>query len=220
MVDETLVQDSLAEQAYHALRASIITGRFKEGLALKENALAAELEVSRIPVRSAMLQLANDGFVVTAPRRSARVTIWTARGINELFDVRLSLESLAARLAAQNVRRGADSTPLAESLDLAHHAVATRERMAIAEAHARFHNEIVALADSALLRDLMRAVSARMTWMFYLTGAERDPGVQSHEHDELLAAIDEGNDRLAESIAFSHIEKGRTPSLKIILGRE
>lgn len=218
MTDMLVATDeSLAAQAYQTLRRGIIVGRFEEGSALKEHRLAVELQVSRIPIRAAIARLDNDGFVRTAPRRSARVEGWTDRSINELFDVRLSLETLAARRAAQNVLRGADSTRLDASLDFAHGAVADGDRLAIAEAHARFHDSIVDVADSSLLSALMRAVLGRMTWLFYLTGAERDPAVQSHEHDELLAAIAAGNDRLAESLAFSHIEKGREPSLSIIL---
>ncbi len=217
MADAALVNDdSLAAQAYAALRGRIIAGVYPEGSALKEAKLATELEVSRIPIRSAIAQLDNDGFVRTAPRRSARVEGWTERAVNELFDVRLSLESLAARLAAENVGRGADAGELESALDVAHGAVAGGDRLLIAEAHASFHNSIVELADSGLLSSLMRAVLGRMTWLFYLTGADRDPGVQSHEHDELLAAIDAGNARLAESLAFAHIEKGRAPSLAIV----
>jgi DNA-binding GntR family transcriptional regulator len=204
-------EESLTAQAYQALRGAIIIGRYPEGVALKENALAEELEVSRVPVRAAILQLTNDGFVTAAPRRSARVVSWSERSINELFDVRLSLESLAARLAAQNVRNGADAAHLAAAIEVAHGAVSTGDRLQIAEAHAHFHDAIVTLADSGLLSSLMRVVLGRMTWMFFLTGSARDAGVQSHEHDELLAAIQGGHDRLAESIAFSHIEKGRGP---------
>lgn len=210
--------DSLSAQTYQTLRTGIIVGRYQPGSPLKEHGLADELQVSRIPIRSAIMQLDNDGFLVTAPRRSARVAEWTERSINELFDVRLSLEALAARLAAKNSAAGASADALADALGDAHRAVDGGDRLAIAEAHARYHQTIVDLADSALLSTLMRAVGGRMTWMFYLTGTDRDPGVQSHEHDELLDAIAAGNARLAESLAFSHIEKGRGPSLAIILG--
>lgn len=217
VLDAAVSDDSLTQQAYLALRGGIIVGRYGEGSVLKENGLAHDLGVSRIPIRGAIIRLHNDGFLRTTPRRSARVAEWSAAAINELFDVRLSLEGLAARLAAQNVHNGGHSTALANALDAAHDAVATGDRLQIAEAHARFHACIVDMANSELLSTLMRAVISRMTWVFYLTGAGRDPGVQSHEHDELLAAIADGNGRLAESLAYSHIEKGRAPSLALIV---
>ncbi|MBN9178063.1 MAG: GntR family transcriptional regulator [Microbacterium sp.] len=211
--------DSLAATAYRRIRTAIILGRYPDGAAIVEGRLADELEMSRIPVRAAILQLGVDGFLATAPRRSARIVGWDRRSIDELFDVRLSLETLAARLAAQNAGRGAPVDDLDRALDSAHVAVTGGDRLAIAEAHAAFHACIVEMADSALLTSLTRVVSGRLVWLFYLTGADRDAHEQSHEHEQLLAAISEGNARLAESLAFSHIERGRAPSVDIISGR-
>lgn len=214
--DET-VDDSLAATAYRRIRRAIILGRYADGAVITEARLADELQMSRIPVRAAILQLGVDGFLATAPRRSARIVGWDRRSIDELFDVRLSLETLAARLAAQAAGRGASVEGLDRALASAHDAVDGGDRLAIAEAHAAFHARIVDMADSALLTSLTRVVSGRLVWLFHLTGAGRDAHEQSHEHDELLAAIADGNARLAESLAFSHIEKGRAPSLRLIL---
>lgn len=212
------VDDSLAAAAYRSIRTAIILGRYADGSAITEGRLAEELDMSRIPVRAAILQLGVDGFLATSPRRSARIVGWDRRSIDELFDVRLSLETLAARLAAHNAGRGAPVDALDRALASAHEAVADGDRLAIAEAHAAFHMRIVEMADSALLTSLTRVVSGRLVWLFYLTGVGRDAQEQSHEHDELLAAIEDGNTRLAESLAFSHIEKGRAPSMEIIVG--
>ncbi|TGY34681.1 GntR family transcriptional regulator [Microbacterium laevaniformans] len=214
---EESADDSLAATAYRRIRTAIILGRYADGAAITEGRLADELEMSRIPIRAAILQLGVDGFLATSPRRSARVVGWDRRAIDELFDVRLSLESLAARLAAQNAGRGASVAALERALDAAHDAVTSGDRLTIAEAHAAFHAAIVEMADSTLLTSLTRVVSGRLVWLFYLTGVDRDAREQSHEHDELLAAIADGNARLAESLAFSHIEKGRAPSMEIIL---
>jgi len=214
---EEAADDSLATTAYRRIRTAIILGRYADGSAITEGRLADELQMSRIPVRSAILQLGVDGFLATSPRRSARIVGWDRRSINELFDVRLSLESLAARLAAHNAGQGAPITGLDHALASAHEAVTSGDRLMIAEAHAAFHARIVEMADSTLLTSLTRVVSGRLVWLFYLTGVGRDAREQSHEHDELLAAIADGNARLAESLAFSHIEKGRAPSLDIIL---
>ena len=208
--------ESLSTQLYRTLREQIIIGQHPQGSLIKEAKLAADLHVSRIPLREAMPQLENDGFVRTLPRRSTRVAEWTASSILELFDVRLSLEVLAARLAAHNAAAGASTAPLAEAIEVAHAAVDSGTRLEIAEAHTIFHQRIVELADSELLNSMMRAVFGRMTWLFYLT-AERDPRTQSHEHDDLMAVIASGNERLAESVAYAHIEKGRVPSLSLML---
>ncbi|RFA10362.1 hypothetical protein B7R54_14960 [Subtercola boreus] len=213
----TLVEpeESLSSQTYQTLRRQIILGHYPQGSRLVEAALATELNVSRLPIREAVPRLANDGFVRSLPRRSSRVFQWTTPDIVELFDVRLSLETLAARLAAQAVARGASLQPLLDAIDAEHAALDSEDWLEVAETSTVVHEAIVEIAGSALLGSLMRAVSGRMTWLFYLT-SNRDQHQQSDEHHGLLDAIRAGNDRLAESIAFTHIEKGRAPSLAML----
>jgi DNA-binding GntR family transcriptional regulator len=201
------------------LRQQIIVGRYAQGSRLVEATLAADLHVSRIPIREAVPQLEKDGFVRTLPRRSTRVFEWTAADVTELFDVRLSLEVLAARLAAQRVSAGANVDSLADAITAEHEALASGDWLQISEASTVFHERIIDLAGSELLGSLMRAVTGRMTWLFYLTSA-RDQHVQSDEHHGLLDAIGSGNERLAENVAYAHIEMGRKPSLELVLGRQ
>ncbi|QHC60321.1 GntR family transcriptional regulator [Rathayibacter sp. VKM Ac-2760] len=210
--------ESLASQTYRTLRREIILGHYPQGSRLVEASLATELHVSRLPVREAVPQLANEGFVRMLPRRSTRVAQWSVADVVELFDVRLSLETLAARLAAQAVAAGAPLQPLLDAIDAEHRALDSEDWLEVAETSTVVHEAIVEVAGSALLTSLMRAVTGRMTWLFYLTSA-RDQRQQSDEHHGLLDAIRSGNDRLAESIAFTHIEKGRAPSLAMIGGR-
>ncbi|NQX12405.1 GntR family transcriptional regulator [Microbacteriaceae bacterium VKM Ac-2855] len=208
-------EESLTTQTYRTLRREIILGNYPQGSRLVESTLATELHVSRLPIREAVPQLENEGFVRTLPRRSSRVSQWTAADVTELFDVRLSLETLAARLAAQAVAGGASLQPLQDAIDAEHRALDSEDWLEVAETSTVVHEAIVDVAGSALLTSLMRAVSGRMTWLFYLTSA-RDQRQQSDEHHGLLDAIRAGNDRLAESIAFTHIEKGRAPSLAML----
>ena len=210
----TAIEESLTSQTYRNLRRQIILGHYPQGARLVESTLATELRVSRLPIREAVPQLENEGFVRTLPRRSSRVTEWTAADVTELYDVRLSLETLATRLAAQSVAAGASLQPLINAIDAEQRALDSKDWLEVAEASTIVHEAIVEIAGSALLTSLMRAVSGRMTWLSYLT-SERDQH-QSNEHHGLLDAISAGNDRLAESIAFTHIEKGRAPSLRIL----
>src|SRR5215468_7957622 len=100
-------EHSMAHRAYLAIREGIIAGTYPMGSRLRERDLSAEHEVSRVPIREAIAQLQSEGFVVTQPRRGALVRSLTLTDIDELFDVRLSLEVLATRLAAERVRAGA-----------------------------------------------------------------------------------------------------------------
>nr|WP_254069486.1 GntR family transcriptional regulator [Herbiconiux sp. VKM Ac-2851] len=210
-------EESLASQTYRTLRRNIILGHYPQGSRLVEAALATELHVSRLPIREAVPQLENEGLVRTLPRRSARVAEWTSADVTELYDARLSLETLAARLAARAITDGASIRPLLDAIDAEHHALKTQDWLAAAETSTQVHEAIVTIGGSALLTSLMRGITGRLTWLSYLT-SDRDESHQSVEHHTLLDAISTGNDRLAESIMFAHIERGRAPSLAILAG--
>lgn len=202
---------SLRERAYDELRSRIVGLQLAPGTRLIERDLADELAVSRIPLREAMQRLQQDGLVVVVPRQGAIVSPFTVDDVRDLFDVRESLEVLAARLAAERADQAGLDT-LAAQLDTARVATERQDKPAIAAANAGFHTIIVDLAANPLLESILRPLEARTQWLFHLTG-DRDPGVQCFEHEELLAAIAAHDpDRAAES-AFHHVHSGRETSL-------
>ena len=75
------------------LREQIINGEIKAGQALRQAALAEELNVSRIPVREALLQLEAEGLVSFEPHRGATATDLSSDQIDELFELRAMLEA-------------------------------------------------------------------------------------------------------------------------------
>ncbi|MFJ2835935.1 GntR family transcriptional regulator [Nocardia sp. NPDC087230] len=210
-VDDT----SQTRRIYDELRRNIITGVYREGEKLPEARVAAMLGTSRLPVREALTLLEFDGIVSALPRRSAVVRSWDRAAVEELFDVRIGLEPLGARLAAARIRQGHDSAPLRAALREAQVATDSRDPLRIAETNAKLHGAIVELSGNSLLTQLMRTILARMAWLFFLT-ADRDTEEQRDEHRHLIEAISSGDERLAEYAMLSHTEAGRTPTLAIV----
>ncbi|GEM35413.1 hypothetical protein NN3_64200 [Nocardia neocaledoniensis NBRC 108232] len=97
---EEPAKKSLRDRAYEELRDRIVDLRLSPGQRLVERDLATELEISRIPLREALQLLEREGLVVIVPRQGAIVAPFTVTDVRDLFDVRESLEVLAARLAA------------------------------------------------------------------------------------------------------------------------
>lgn len=215
MLATTLVDPtrSLSRLVYETVRERIILGQYAQGSRLPEQRIGEELEVSRVPLREAVPLLERDGFVSTSPRRGAVVSTWTARGIDDLFDVRLCVEVGAARYAARQVGLGASLDRLAAALDAAHHVVEERDAYAIAQASTAYHEAVVETAGNDLMLKMMRTVSGRMTWLFYLTsGLPADDAYA--DHVALRDAIASGNERVAEAVAYAHIERDRLPSFE------
>lgn len=206
------VSESLSHGIYEEVRRRIIVGDFAQGIRLPEQRLADDLFVSRIPLREALYRLAADGFIESRPRRSAVVVTWTPESVHHLFDARLALETSAAGNAARRGATGADLGELDEALERSETEMTAGDELGFADANVRFHRALVAAAGNPLVDALMRTISGRMAWLFYLT-AQRDHEVACREHRAIVDAVRGGNPQLAETLTYSHIEVGRAPSL-------
>jgi DNA-binding GntR family transcriptional regulator len=98
-----LVRQSLADGVVDELRRALIAGELADGAPIPEVHLAARLGVSRGPVREALIELERDGVVEFDARGRSLVRALSPEDFEEIFQLRLALEPLAARLAAQRM---------------------------------------------------------------------------------------------------------------------
>ncbi len=210
--------EARAEQVYQLVLEGIVAGDYAQGERLRERALSEIYNVSRIPVREAIQRLEQDGFVETFPRRGAVVRRLTLSDVNDFFDMRLCLETFAARLAALQVAKGAPGESLQELLEAGRSAIDDGRTDDVARLSAAFHAEIVRLSGNRLLIESVKPLFGRMRWIFGLAH-NRSNELQRDEHVELCKAILGGNAELAYSLAYSHIELGRVPVLAGLAGK-
>src|SRR5947209_10797712 len=85
-------RQTIASMTVEALRERILRGDLPEGEPLRQDALADELGVSRIPVREALRQLEAEGLVTFSPHRGAVVSSLSLEEISELFELRAEIE--------------------------------------------------------------------------------------------------------------------------------
>src|SRR3954467_7117883 len=93
-----LPRRSLASGAYEALVEAIVTGTLPPGSRLRDGELAAQLQISRMPVREALKRLESEGLVETVPNRETRVAPIRADRAAQAFPVIAALQALATRL--------------------------------------------------------------------------------------------------------------------------
>jgi DNA-binding GntR family transcriptional regulator len=191
--DGELETYSLVELAVDRLRRDILSGRTDPGERLVEEQLTRRLGISRAPLREAMRLLAQQGLVEHIPRRGARVATLSDDDVRELYEVRDVLE----RHAVASVPPRPDLTALRAALEVMRAATDAGDRLELANAHRRFHVEVVALGGNRQLAGLYESVLVRIQLYMAVNmrrEAERaraEDGV--HRHERLFEAVELGD---------------------------
>jgi DNA-binding GntR family transcriptional regulator len=196
------------------LRRLVITGELAPGARLVEDRLALQLGVSRNPVREALQTLAREGFVEILPRRGAVVARVSAEQAEELFDVRLALEPLAARLAARRADPRAVAR-LRDALGRATQATEQGQLDVLAACNTEFHSLVVEAGGNAYLRMLVEPMARRVQWVFRVGAADRAPHSWL-EHESLLHAIAAGDEEHAAALAAAHVAAARASYRRLV----
>ncbi|OQY24560.1 MAG: hypothetical protein B6I35_01160 [Anaerolineaceae bacterium 4572_32.2] len=92
---------SLREVALSAIRQAILRGDLKPGQRLMEGEIAEQMGMSRAPVREALFQLETEGLVISEPHRGAFVAELSIKDVTEICALRAAVESMAARIVAE-----------------------------------------------------------------------------------------------------------------------
>ena len=204
--EETQDKDRpLRETVRDTLRTRIFEGHYAPGTRLVERDLAAEFSVSRLPVREALRMLRQEGLISDRGARGAEVSSLSPKDVEDLFDVRQSLEVLACRLAAKRATRD-DLSYLKRLLDNAEAFLAKGAVMEAHRANSEFHDAITAIADNNFLKSALEPLQGRMHWLFRHVS---DLPELIREHRELYAAIASGDPDKAAAQSASHIGKYR-----------
>jgi DNA-binding GntR family transcriptional regulator len=185
---------TLTDRAYGELRQAILRLPIYDDdvdLRLDERALAAELGISRTPVREALLRLEHEGIVRTVPRRGVYVIRKTKEEIREVILASAALESLAARLA---VERAGDRELAGFRNRFCQFADGDADRAVpldeYSEVNLAFHQQIIEMADSPLLSQLIGQLQVHMRAIRSRAMHESDRRARSEvDHRNILAAL-------------------------------
>ncbi len=155
----TIVYKTRTQLVVETLREKILSGEIKAGEPLRQAALAEELNVSRIPVREALLQLEAEGLVSFEPHKGATATELNADQVDELFELRAMLEAdlLAASLPNISDQMLEQATQILEKLDNA----LGKENAANtwSELNSSYHNCLYSGANRPQTQDLVNTLN-------------------------------------------------------------
>jgi DNA-binding GntR family transcriptional regulator len=144
---------NLSDEVYSILRTAILAHDIEPGARLLEADLAAELGVSRAPVREAMRMLEHEGLLESLPRRGATVVTIPEDEIQMFYEFRADIEAKAFARAAVRITEE-ELEGLRDRLATLHAAYELRDIDAVTAADREFHGAVVAIAGLTLLRRL------------------------------------------------------------------
>lgn len=209
---------SYADQAEAALRDQILSGHRAPGDRLNEVEIAAELGVSRGPLREAMQRLARDGLVVVQPHRGSYVRNLEPDEIVELYDVRIALECAAARLAAQR-RTDADVAALKGLLDTTAKAVTGTGDAPHYPAHLDLHELVAMVSGNGRLHRAIVQINQELKLVRAASGFRPERAPQALvEHGDVVSAVVARDPEQAAELMHKHLLQSLENTLRLSTG--
>ena len=200
-----LRRQTLTGMTADAIRERILRGHYAEGSPLRQDAIGAELGVSRIPVREALRQLEAEGLVTFNPHRGAVVSTLSLKQIAELYELRADVESDLIRRAVPNLT-AEDDARAAEILDAYEAALHAGQVGVWGALNWKFHSTLYAPADRELTMSIVSELhhqSDRYSRMqLWLTHGESRA---RHEHRAIAVAAKKRDAAKAAHLMRDHI---------------
>ena len=199
----------LRETAFLTLRKLILTGKLHPGERLTEVRLGKILGTSRTPIREAIRKLELEGLVVITPGSGARVARITAEDLQDVMEVRCSLDQLCARLASKRITEE-EKKDLVRARESFEYSTKFGKEQEIAESDVRFHDAIARAAKNRRLDQVMSGL-ADTIYRFRYEYIRDDLHYEQliMEHRAICKAILDGDTRAAVIAAREHIERQR-----------
>ena len=198
---------ALVDELAEVLRDRIYNGRYPGGARLPQASLAAELGVSRTPLREALRVLEQEGLVTVDPGQGARVVSGDVETLVRAYELRAVVDGLAARLAASSRPGASRRRDLRRVIATQRSALRPWSPRAYTGANVDFHEQILHLSANEFV--IGQAPVLRMTAQVFAPVALIEPAHAVRaigEHEAIADAIEAGEPHDAEHLARSHIQ--------------
>ena len=205
----------LRDVVFQTLRGAILKGDLKPGERLMELQLASKLGVSRTPIREAIRMLEQEGLAVTIPRKGAEVAKMTEKDMEDVLQIRLSLEALAVRLSCENITPAA-LQELKVAMEDFEEKTKSGQFVEMAKADVKFHEILYKASNNPKLQQLLSMYRYRVE---YLKDAAIYPRL-IEEHHRMYDALKEKDQKQAVAYVEKHLHNQAEAVKKIIRDQE
>lgn len=215
--DENGGKSDLGEKAYRLLYNEIVRCRILPGQDITEAEICDKYELSRSPVRRALALLAHDGLITPIPRFGFHVSDISLATIRQTFEMRASLEALAARASIGRVNVDA-----LRKLNNEYVAGAHSGAHGMLEIHNKIHGEIYATTNNPILEKVLKQLldlSNRIAYFVPKVGGPAHTGsdVNAEEHEQLFKALSSNDADEAAARFQAHVRESEQRVIEALL---
>jgi len=201
---------SLTDQIYEYLSNSIIEGIIKPGEKLTENDLCHQFGISRSPLRECFRILESEGLIVVHPRKGTFVRGLTSKDIEDVFPVRASLESLAAKLAVPNISEK-EIGILDDLITKMEEALSQKDIRSFLGFNFSFHSVFIKASNNQVLektlKNLGKGLWLRIAFLYYQSSSGLD--FSNNMHKEIVKAFQKKDVHAVQRLVEEHIEHAK-----------
>jgi DNA-binding GntR family transcriptional regulator len=195
----------LTDLAYDAVKGAILSGQLAMGERLVETRLAADLGMSRGPLREALQRLAKEGLVVERPHQGVIVAPLSAQDVADLYNVRLGLETVAVRLF---VLRKGSTRELRQAIARMQRAVNSGDTETFVQADLDFHRHISQQSGNARLQRMFEDLQGPLQMIIALGDLHERLDAVAAAHAAIVDALERGDERQAVALSEAGIMSG------------
>lgn len=200
---------SLGDQVYQTLREHLWSGHLRGGQVLQEAAIAAQLGVSRTPVREVFARLASEGLLESDGRRFVVPTLSEA-DIDDIYELRLMLEPEAARKAARRISDRKQAQPFRDELAIMAEAHEAGDVPAFTEANYRYRAAWLRRVDNVRLLRAIEHYADHVRYLRAITLGDRDyRQVVVKGLKKLAVAFSAGDGDAAATAMRDHLQEAK-----------
>lgn len=210
-------QRSTPDLIAEALRQAIQHGLFSEGQSLRQDEIATQFGVSRIPVREALRQLEAEGLVIFHPNRGAMVSSLSPTEAQEICEIRIALETMALQLAIPHI----SDADLNRAAQLLQETEQITDPIYWADLNWQFHSTLYTAANRPRLLNMIRTLHVNVDRYIRLQMQELNYRDRSQlEHHQLLVACRQQDIPVAIQILQQHIGRAAEQLVEYLQGSQ
>lgn len=200
---------TMKHQIYKIIKDEICNGHYPPGYWLQEKELAAKMDVSRSPVREALKQLVDEGLAIDYPNKGVFVKEFTSKDIEEIYDVRIMLESYAIKNSVKLITSN-DIKVLRELIDNLSECYDKNDLNQYIEYDTELHQYIIKMSGNSLVMDIYKRIySQTQQFRIYSLTTQKRFDNSIIEHKTIVENIFAGKWEKADEINRRHLALAR-----------